>query len=81
MREYARQKTELKKIICNQCGREIKMQKGIVGEGVFSGDVTWGYFSGKDGQRHSFDLCEQCYDRLIQGFAIKPLVEEEKELI
>lgn len=81
MREYGKQRTELKKIICNQCGREVTLQNGIAEEEFFSGEAIWGYFSRKDGERHSFDLCEACYDRLIQGFVHPPLVEEENELM
>lgn len=39
----------LKKVVCNQCGRELKLENGIVQEGVFSGETHWGYFSGRDG--------------------------------
>ena len=36
---------EIKKIICNKCGREIQVVNGCPREGVFSVDQTWGYFS------------------------------------
>lgn len=82
MRQYAESgKITLKKIVCNQCGRELKLENGIVQEGVFSGEVRWGYFSGKDGEFHSFDLCEACFDRLAGGFAVPVTVEEERELL
>ena len=44
-------------------------------EGVFSVDYTWGYFSDKDGERHSFDLCESCYDELLRTFRIPAEIE------
>ena len=50
-------------------------------EGVFHGQVQWGYFSQKDGESHSFDLCEECYDRLTGGFQIPPEKYAEKELL
>ena len=57
MRQYQIKETkEIKKIICNQCGKEIPVSGGYPREGVFSVDHEWGYFSGKDGERHSFDL-------------------------
>ena len=31
---------------------------------------SWGYFSEKDGIKHRWSLCENCYDKLIRGFAI-----------
>lgn len=71
----------LEKVVCNQCGRELKLENGIVQEGVFMGDARFGYFSGKDGERHSFDLCEACYDRLVGGFLVPVTVEEELELL
>ena len=44
-------------------------------EGVLPVDIAWGYFSKKDTQRHQFDLCEDCYDEIIRGFAI-PVTEK-----
>ena len=48
-------------------------------EGVFSADYEWGYFSEKDGERHSFDLCEECYDRLIASFKLPADIENKAE--
>ena len=80
MRLYAEKRT-LEKIVCNQCGRELKLENGIVQEGVFQGETRFGYFSGKDGERHSFDLCEECYDRLTGRFLVPVTMEEELELL
>ncbi|MFG6333422.1 MAG: hypothetical protein K1W28_16710 [Lachnospiraceae bacterium] len=74
-------KRTVEKIVCNQCGRELKLENGIVQEGVFKGEARWGYFSGKDGETHTFDLCEACYDRLIRSFQIPAAVEEDTELL
>lgn len=77
MRQYQLKETkEIEKIICNKCGREIPAPGGCAREGVFSVDYTWGYFSDKDGQRHSFDLCESCYDELLRTFRIPAEIEE-----
>ncbi len=67
---------EISKMICNQCGKEIPVVNGQPREGVFSADVTWGYFSEKDGERHSFELCEKCYDALLKGFRIPVEIED-----
>ncbi len=80
MRQYRYiQKTEeikqIEKIICNQCGKEIPVVDGQAQEGVFSVDYTWGYFSEKDGERHSFELCEACYDAMLKGFHIPADIE------
>ncbi len=82
MRQYLEQdKNTLEKVICNGCGRELKLKNGIVQEGVFRGETHWGYFSSRDGEHHSFDLCEQCYEHLLKVFKIPVTVEEETELL
>ena len=54
---------------------------GILMEGCFHAETAFGYFSNKDGKRHSFDLCEECYDKMIEGFAIPAEEEEISELL
>ena len=44
-------------------------------------EKSWGYFSGKDGEIHSFDLCESCYDLLVQEFKIPPEKKEQTTLL
>lgn len=68
---------KLTQVRCNGCGRELKVENEIIREGCFTADVRFGYFSRKDGVRHKFDLCEDCYDKRIGTFAIP--VEEEPE--
>lgn len=68
---------ELEEVLCNQCKKSLKLEKGIVKEGCFQGDTVWGFFSGQDGIQHSFDLCEECYLRMIRAFQI-PVTEEER---
>lgn len=63
---------EREALFCNVCAREIIMKDGILREDVFEGEKEWGYFSKKDMVRHSFILCEECYDRLVSTFAIPP---------
>lgn len=73
MRQFGvevKEQKELKKMVCNCCGKELMVKGGIVREGVFSAECSWGYFSEKDGETHSFDLCEECYDKWIGGFKI-----------
>ena len=60
--------------------RKIHEENGIVREGIFSAEVSFGYFSKKDGIRQEFDLCEECYDRMIRQFKIPVTVQEETEL-
>ena len=81
MREYSDDKcTQLSAVFCNKCRKQLKVENGIVKEGRFCGDVLFGYFSKKDGMRHSFDLCEECYDSMVADFAIPVYIIEESEL-
>lgn len=82
MRKYKNeQANELVQVCCNKCGRELKVERGIIQEGVFPVEIAWGYFSSKDGKRHKFDLCEQCYDEFVNGFVIGIDVSDENEMI
>ena len=47
-----------------------------VAEGVLHVRKDWGFFSEKDLVRHEFDVCEQCYDKLIAEFQI-PVTERD----
>ena len=69
------------KIFCNNCGKELKQQEDMICEGYFSADVIFGYFSNKDGLRHRWDLCENCYDALTRSFQIPVEENEESELV
>ena len=80
MRQYQLKETkEIARIICNKCGREIPAAGGYPREGVFSADCVWGYFSNKDGEMHSFDLCESCYDELLKTFLIPAEIEKQAD--
>ena len=70
MREYKlamQEEKVLSKVICNGCGKEIPWETAE----HFHGEKTWGYFSEKDGRQDSFDLCEECYDKVTEQFNIK----------
>lgn len=72
---------QLVKVVCNQCKKELKLENGYLKEGCFYGDFCFGYFSARDGLRHRFDLCEECYNRLIEAFQIPVDEEPENELL
>lgn len=80
MREYGRDH-ELVRAVCNSCKKEMRVEQGILKEGIFEGIQTFGYFSKKDGITHKFDLCEECYDKMTHTFAIPVTETEEKELL
>ena len=71
----------LKQVFCNRCGRELKVEKEMIREGCFTADIRFGYFSRKDGLRHRFDLCEDCYDQWIAAFRIPVEETPETELL
>ncbi|GHU62801.1 hypothetical protein FACS189418_4850 [Clostridia bacterium] len=63
-------------LYCNSCGKKIVVEQGVAKEGTISISCVWDYFSEKDGERHHFTLCEECYDRIISQFVIPVEVEE-----
>ncbi len=74
MRIYKEER--LAELYCNKCGKQIKVENEIIKEGSFSVDYRWDYFSNKDGRRHKFDLCENCYDEIVKSFK-RPIEDEE----
>lgn len=82
MRKYEEgQKGKLIQVICNKCGRSLEVEEGYLKEFCFNADPSFGYFSHKDGLRHHFDLCEDCYDEMISGFTVAVEETEELELV
>jgi hypothetical protein len=79
--EETKKEKTLKEIYCNKCGRKIEVKKGIVREGVLSVEHKWDYFSQKDGIKHSFDICEECYDGMIKKFKYPVTSTEYSELL
>ena len=69
------------KVFCNQCGREIETEQGIVKEGGFHAVQNWGYFSNRDGLKDAFDLCETCYDKITENFEIPVERSEVREYL
>ena len=76
MKRYDEQK-ELQEVICNQCGKKLKVEKGILMEGILEVRQNFGYFSRKDCLTQEVDRCEECYDRLIDGCGIAVAQQEE----
>lgn len=72
---------KLTRAVCNMCGRQLKLQNGYLREGCFTADVSFGYFSRKDGVTHHFDLCEDCYDEMTARFRVPVEAEEGTELL
>lgn len=71
----------MERVKCNVCGRGLKTENGLLMEDAFEAVKDWGFFSRKDMQRHSFTVCEDCYDAWIKSFAIPPQVTEKTEAL
>lgn len=82
MRKYEDgQDKKLMRVVCNKCGRPLKVENGYLREFCFCADTVFGYFSHKDGLTHHFDLCEDCYDNLTSQFTVPVEETEELELL
>lgn len=66
---------------CNCCGKELIEKQGIQREESLVIVKDWGYFSGKDMERHHLIICEACYDNWVSGFKIPPKVEDRTEAL
>ena len=79
MRVY--EDNRLLEVHCNKCGKQLVVENEIIKEGNFSVDYLWNYFSEKDGRQHKFDLCEKCYDKMVQEFVYPVDDQDYKELL
>ena len=71
----------LQRVVCNRCEKELKVENGLLKDAAYEGEQDFGYFSNRDGMRHRFDLCEQCYDEWIALFRIPVTETENSELL
>nr|MBQ8253154.1 hypothetical protein [Lachnospiraceae bacterium] len=72
---------ELTQVICNRCGKQLKVENGLLKDAVFEAEQNFGYFSKRDGVKHSFDLCEDCYEEWIRMFCVPVTETENVELL
>ncbi|MDF2544736.1 MAG: hypothetical protein K0S47_4454 [Herbinix sp.] len=68
-------------ILCNVCGKNLKVENGILKEDAFEATKEWGYFSKRDMEIHHFNICEECYEKMIAGFQIPVEVEKKLEAL
>ena len=73
--------TKKTKISCNKCGKTMKYVEGVLKEDFFEATKEWGYFSTKDLEMHKFNLCEKCYDKLVEEFVIPISIMDKKEAL
>lgn len=82
MRKYSdKECKDLTEVRCNQCGKSMKVENGILCEGACHLKIHWDYFSDKDGECHSIDLCEECYDLWTRQFTIPKENEDYTEFV
>ena len=68
------------KVVCNKCGMTYDEETSEFGYEEWQWDtihafkVEFGYGSGHDMERWSFDLCEDCLEEFFATFKIKPYV-------
>lgn len=68
-------------IVCNCCGQVIVPADSSDKAAFLAVTQMWGYFSKWDGFRHSFHMCEKCYEKMIMTWVYPPDSEEETELL
>lgn len=61
---------EINEVFCNMCEKPIKKDEFGKFYDYISIDKHWGYLSSFDGERHQFDLCNECYKSIIKNFKI-----------
>lgn len=66
---------------CNSCGKLLKVENGILKEDAFEATKEWGFFSEKDMEVHHFNLCEECYNKLVSKFKIPVEVKKKLEVL
>ncbi len=67
-------------VVCNSCGRMIRLNHGTEREDALFVKKDWGFFSEKDLETHEFVLCESCYDKMINSFCKKVSISETNEI-
>ena len=73
--------SEIVPICCNSCGKKLRVENGVMKEDAFEATKEWGYFSERDMEVHHFNLCEDCYNKLISQFRIPVDVRSKLEVL
>ena len=70
MKKQTYEKETPDKIFCNKCGNEIKINSNGYHDDFLEVKKSWGYFSFYDGETHSFDICQNCYNEFTESFKL-----------
>ncbi|MCM1252030.1 MAG: hypothetical protein NC321_04350 [Clostridium sp.] len=79
--EMKERENKLTAVICNCCNKNLLVENGILKQECIHVAHDFGYFSERDGETHSFDLCEDCYASIIARFRVPVENAERKELL
>ena len=67
MRTY---KTEPKKVVdeilCDCCGKSCTITEPVIEHEYASIEAIWGYFSNQDGNQYNLDICEDCFNEVLE---------------
>ena len=80
MRVFSDQK-ELIEVVCNCCRKNLLVGNGFLKEECIQVEHDFGFFGTKYGLSQRFDLCEDCYQKITENFAIPAEEWERKELL
>ena len=67
--------TKIDKVICDVCGKEIEKNELNEFYDYFEIDKKWGYFSKCDGRNDKFDICEDCYEKMLNLIGLRKRAE------
>ena len=82
MRVYSDEnRTELVTVVCNACRKELLVENGILKEECIHVEHNFGFFGSRDGECDRFDLCEDCYRKIVANFSMPVEKGERKELL
>ncbi len=68
-------------VVCNCCGSQIPLSSSGRLVDYVSVNKTWGYLSPFDGEKHSFELCSDCYKKIISMFEHPVEIKSENLLV
>lgn len=52
-------------IYCDSCGETCTMDEPVIEHEYAELSATWGYFSNQDGSQYDIQLCEKCFNEVI----------------
>jgi len=78
-KQVVKTETEIDTVTCNFCGDLIRVNSDDYSDYLHI-EKGWGYFSNKDNQCHSFDMCGDCYDKMIDNIKISVEITKDNGL-